>query len=167
MFFHDLTELMKDIALSMNQINHFDWKTPSEILNTEDINYPAIVFETDPIINVTEALEEYTLAFYILDRNFEDVSQRLKVLSKTKQLGLMFLQQLNRDHYDLLPVPNTFSILPLIDDFADRVTGWRFEFRVETDVQWVECDLLDIFSGEQSDPENYQPGEYGDDNEEV
>ncbi len=165
--YNQLKDLFESVALSMNQVNGFQWLMPSETLNTEDLNYPVISFEADPFITVQDALEEYRWAFYVLDRNYEDVHDRVIRLGYTKLLGQNFISILYRDYQEMFPQPSTYSMNVIVDDFADRVTGWRFEIVLQLDVNWNQCDLLDIFNDFQTDPINIQAGDYLDDGDPV
>lgn len=158
----ELYNLLRTEALAMNQVNDFVWATMQEIFNKEDLNYPMIGFEADTLVTATDASEEYRLAFYVLDRNFEDVSKRIQVLAKTKIIGQMFILQLygKPEYRQMFIEPVAFNMTPIVDDFADRVTGWRFELNINLKFTFSICDLLNIFDGLNQTAVNIQEGNY-------
>jgi len=124
-------------------LKSFYWGLPWEAAKDKDVYYPSLFVEDTMSNNVSFAAglyEEYTVSFYVLDRGFEDKSNRLQILNETNKISKLIINNVTaflNDDDDLEQTPE-FSLLPFEDSFPDLVYGWRVTFTFKQ-VFTVDC----------------------------
>lgn len=106
----------------------------------ENLLYPNFFLEVPSIIEFNQSEEIWSLAYVITDRGKEDLSDIREILSKTKQIAELFLfayYKCYQQQFNSL----TYSMLPFLEAYEDRVHGWRVEFKISLGKNIDLCEL--------------------------
>lgn len=141
MTYKEIIDSIVAIASSNLGIASTNFAETFEVVQLPNINYPHFFLEQPTIAEVTNSREMYTIAFLVIDRGLEDLSDRLDRLTKCKWLAESIIYKIDQDFPDLLTTSNDWSATNFQEGFQDRVWGWRFEFKIEQDVNYSKCEL--------------------------
>lgn len=128
MNYQQIIQVFKSLCESTNSpIKTFIATNNQFVLNDSNIDYPCFVFDLSTLINTTETQEEWTVAFWVLDKPLAGEPDVIEVLTRTESIGKNAIYLIDEAYEDLFLQPLAFSRIPIIEDFADRLCGWRFE----------------------------------------
>jgi hypothetical protein len=154
MTLRELYDILQQTAQNHQSINQFGWGTVDGINQNSNIDYPLFWVEEPTSFNQNNGQITYSVAFYILDRNYSqntsdyiDSSQPytnpIDVISKCQQIGETFLMQLDKTYPEFLVEDGTlFNCVTLENtSFSDSVVGVRFEIEINAIGDWRNCEL--------------------------
>lgn len=142
MTFKELVLTFEDIVSKHLQIKSFYFNETWELGQNHDILYPAFQLEQAILVNHEVHIENYNIAFNVIDRSYEDLSERINVLSNLKQIGDSIIAYL-RKHTTLVKEDANFNFtcIPYQEAQMDRVWGWRYEIQLELKSNINKCIL--------------------------
>lgn len=147
--YRQIIELFKTAADNTIGINNFVFGAPWEIQQTYNLNYPIISFEISNLITINQSSKQQTIVLYFLDIPLEGAggerridpsynTQAINTLSKMEQKVYQYLNQIFLSNTYLRNT--TYTMTPVIENFADRTWGWRVEFTIQLPFKWSVCE---------------------------
>ena len=144
--FLSLLENMYNISKSHTMVGDVEIGVQPETNINENIKFVYVFVEIPEIINSINNAETYSLAVQVLDKALEGSNNlnygpnynRLEILNKTKEIArdlyAKYIQTLSEECYDTITFSDTMSYTPIIDQYPDRIVGWRIEFTATLNV---------------------------------
>lgn len=142
------------LAPDIGPIDDFGIGTPSEAINAGDKSYPLLWLEATPFNSLPQNeagatasnVSNWETAFYILDKGLEgsesyDQIGRTMLIDRCWGIAEACLAYLYAFTEATNATIGSHSITPLVDDFADRVTGVRVQLQLQLPDDWDGCAL--------------------------
>lgn len=141
MTYDQVITLFNNIAVAHKQINSFG---TGELWEVEGNIKPGIIYPMLYIVPVNSITQENTkqrsFTGLVFGQVKKDKSDEQSILSDCESIADDFIKILRNesDDYILLGDP---VLVPFKEDLGDFVTGWRFDFDLQTDLNNNYCDV--------------------------
>jgi hypothetical protein len=134
--YKEIFTLFKGLAGGNQALHSFQFG-PGDFfpVNPNDESYPMMFLEQEQYGTAINALDRYTVAFWILDRTFAEAADpqddAARCLSKCQQIGRSVLARLQHEYPDAVPEPFEYTTAAVPQIGSDRVYGFRFEVALD------------------------------------